>query len=45
MVISDKGYTSTIEHGTWSAGVVGAAQDNKTCGVGVAYQCNIGSEC
>ena len=31
-------------HGTSCAGEVGMAKGNDHCGVGVAYECNIGSE-
>ena len=32
------------EHGTSVSGIVGAAK-NSTCGVGIAYECNLGSKC
>ena len=32
------------EHGTSVSGIVGAAK-NSTCGIGIAYKCNLGSKC
>lgn len=31
-------------HGTSCAGIVAAAPNNGVCGVGIAYECNIGGE-
>ena len=31
-----------LNHGTACAGIVAMAKDNSQCGVGVAYDCNIG---
>ena len=29
-------------HGTACAGIIGASKDNKTCGVGIAHEVNLG---
>ena len=35
---------SSNEHGTRCSGIVAAMQDDFTCGVGIAHECNLGSE-
>ena len=42
-LVSDDNGNERTHHGTKSSGIVAAAQDD-TCGVGVAFQCNLGSE-
>ena len=34
--------TNSPSHGTSVAGIVGAAKDNDICGVGIAYEVNLG---
>ena len=33
------------DHGTACAGIIAMANNNKQCGVGVAYDCSIGGTC
>ena len=36
--------TNSPSHGTSVAGIVGAAKDNDICGVGIAYEVNLGGK-
>ena len=37
--------TSDPWHGTNCGGIIGAVKDDETCGVGIAYNCNLGGKC
>ena len=32
------------DHGTSCGGIIGAVKDEETCGLGIAYNCNLGGK-